>query len=253
MKFSGFPIANMLAPRVCGILVVLGFVGLFAGCKTPQEVASVQHSNPPPSGVEKLSFQKCEAMNDNNFMKNWEKIMPQEGTIAPDFIIFSQDGEPFNLQAQLHHDRHILLVSGSYTCDLSRKAEPMVQKLFDQYNDKIDINIVYTVEAHPFDTVSPYSRSNNIWVVQDNVKQGIEAKNPTTYEARLELAKQWKDRAKISPRMLIDNPENEFWTKYGQAPNMVFLIRKDGVIHTRQIKFEGKALEERITLLLQEQ
>ena len=114
----------------------------------------------------------------------------------------------------------------------------------------MDIYIIYTAEAHPIDHPSPYSRENSIWIRPENVRDSIEAKKPTTYGERKALSQQWEEKFKIRPKILLDNPHNEYWSLYGQAPNMAYLIDSDGIIIERQINFHLKKIEDKIKNLL---
>ncbi len=143
-----------------------------------------------------------------------------------------------------------MLVNGSYTCDISRGHIEEVTELTRSYRKKLSVYVIHTMEAHPSDVASPYSISNQVWPSKLNIKDGIEARRPKTYAERRQLTSKWVDLLSIEPEVLVDNPDNVFWTLYGQAPNMAFLIRPDGVISARQIFFEEKPMEKEIDKLL---
>ncbi|WP_394750572.1 TlpA family protein disulfide reductase [Spongiimicrobium salis] len=203
-----------------------------------------------PTDSDLLHFQVSEAVKQSDYFGIWDSIMPKKGILAPDFTIHSVEGDIFNLSEQLKKGRPILLVNGSYTCDLSRRSLPKIDALYQKYGSKIDIFIIYTMEAHPMNHPSPYSRENSIWIRSENLRDSIAAKKPETYGERKTLSRQWKEKFKIQPKILLDNPENDYWTLYGQAPNMVYLINSEGIIIERQINFHRKKIEDKMKDLL---
>src|SRR5690606_3943977 len=69
----------------------------------------------------------------------------QTGQQLPDILFYNLRGEKFTIT------RHApkLLISGSYTCDITRSKLQAVDSLYEKYKDKVDIYLVNTLEAHP--------------------------------------------------------------------------------------------------------
>ncbi|AWW00297.1 redoxin domain-containing protein [Arcticibacterium luteifluviistationis] len=196
------------------------------------------NSNTLSQDSDKIEFRKSEAMVDESFMRRWEFLLPQEGSKAKDFTLETDKAETFNLYKELKKGKPVLLINGSYTCDISRQNLPQVNQISKQFESKIKTVLIHTVEAHPKDAVSPYSLEEKIWPSKSNIRDNAEANQPLTYSDRKELTMKWKHEFDIDPEILIDAAKNDYWADYGQAPNMAFLIDADGTILSRQIFFE---------------
>ncbi len=99
------------------------------------------------------------------------------------------------------------------------------------YADAVHFVHIYTVEAHPSGTPSPYS--GEVWEEQYSVPQ------PRTYEERVARAKVMEESLGDNQLLLVDSltPEsmnNPVWCTYGPAPNPGFLIDQDGTILVSQ-------------------
>ncbi len=205
---------------------------------------------PTPEDSRPIVFKKSAAMQDDNFMMRWKFLVKKRGDKAPDFTIRYLNGKPFNLYEELQKGKPVLLVNGSYTCDISRGHIGEIADITHKYKKKLRVYIIHTIEAHPSDAPSPYSVSNKIWPSRLNVRDGIEAKSPKTYRERRELTSKWIEVLHIEPKVLVDSADNLFWNRYGQAPNMAFLISPEGKISASQIFFEEKPMEKEIDKLL---
>ncbi|MCB0661700.1 MAG: hypothetical protein KDC24_03085 [Saprospiraceae bacterium] len=227
------------------VLIYLCLISGFFACETTQKNENSDDNVGGQAVVmnEDIKVQKSVAMEDANFLATWDAIIPKPGSKAPDFTLFSKEGQVFNLYEELKGGKPVLLVNGSYTCDLAQSSLQNLNQLFSKYSDKINFNLIYTVEAHPFDAVSPYSMDNKIWVKEQNQLNNIESKKPVKYSDRVKNAFLWDEKFNILPRILIDSPENTFWTTYGQSPNMVLLIKPNGEVYYRQMVFSGELLE----------
>ena len=183
---------------------------------------------------------------------DWDSLAPKTASKFPSFTIFKLNGEQFDLYTELQKGRPILLISGSYTCDITRSWLPDIDELTQLYQDHLDVYMIYVVEAHPVDAASPYSKKHKIWIVEKNIEDSIETKRPTTYLERKNLGKQWIDRFNIKSELLIDNPNNVCWVSFGRKPNMAYLIKPDQILYARQKWFERESLEKEIKNLLRD-
>lgn len=134
-------------------------------------------------------------------------------------------------------ERPILLISGSYTCDVTRESMQLIDSLFSKFRRQVDIYLVNTLEAHPDDSPSPYSAEPEVWLARSNIKGGIAAPQPKTMEERSSLAEKWIKESDIKLPVLLDGPNNEFWNFVGQAPNMAVLVN-EGVVVLKQSWFD---------------
>ncbi len=232
---------------------LLIFGSLFLSCSQQTE-DSVTSNKGLPEDDAVILFQKSEPWIDPDYDLPWrewhESILIEKNEIVPDFTLYTPEGTPFNLYNELSKGKPILLVSGSQTCPISRKKITPVNEIAQKYDDDLTIVMVYTIEPHPFDTVSPYSTTNEIWTERKNIEEGIHVKQQRTYKERKKASKEWQDEYGIKPLMLVDNPNNEFWQTFGQASNMAYLINLDSTVFWRQAILQPRRLERNINLLL---
>lgn len=173
----------------------------------------------------------------------------QSGQELPDISFYTPEGEAFKL-SQKEPVRPKLLISGSYTCDITRKKLNTIDWFYEQYKDKVDIYLINTLEAHPQSSPSPYSMSEAPWLVMDNIEAGIAADQPSTIEERMNLAEKWVIERNIKTPILLDGSKNEFWNQVGQAPNMAILLSSTGEVILKQSWFEELEMKEAIENLL---
>lgn len=180
---------------------------------------------------------------------NWEQLGIQKGQPVPDFTLFSEKGKPFRLSSELKKGRPIVLISGSYTCDVSRGNMEAIKAFYKQFEDEMVFFMVYTIDAHPFDTGSPYSPEGKVWIAKNNVRDNVKAAQPKTYKQRVELARKWMTENSIAFPVLVDNPDNLFWKKFGQAPNMVYIITPSQEVFYKQAWFNKEKLAKQLESL----
>jgi len=234
--------------KIFVLLLLLGTSLLICNCDSHNISASSINAVPPDDEAE-ITYQKTTVFLLPTNYDNLDALL-KEGDIAPDFTLFTVDGEPFNLYHELDKGIPILLITGSYSCPFTRRKIPVINELTSSYNQKLTVALVYIVEAHPQDVENLYLTQDSIWIPKENLKKGIAIDMPKTYKERKEVCSVMQDTFSLNPIVLVDNPDNEFWMKYGQAPVMAHLIKPDKTISLRQIKFNSKLLKKRIDLLL---
>jgi len=180
---------------------------------------------------------------------NWEALGVQKGQTVPDFILFSQEGKAFNLSSEVKNQKPIVLISGSYTCDVSRANMKAIKSFQKKFSKDANFFLVYTIDAHPYDVASPYSAERKVWVAKNNIRDNIKAKQPKTYQERVALAQQWINDNSIEFPVLIDAPDNFYWKKFGQAPNMVYIITPEKEVLYKQAWFNEEKLAQQLELL----
>ncbi len=188
---------------------------------------------------ELIQFQVSEGVMNN---LDFGPLGLQTGQTAEPISLHDLKGKTFQLKPV--NNRPLLLITGSYTCDVTRNNLQAINTMYEKYKDVADIYLVNTLEAHPQSSQSPYSAEPEPWHAQDNINAGISAEQPRTLEERKVLAERWINEQSISTPVLLDGPNNEFWNQAGQAPNMSILISGDGEVVLKQDWFEEKALEE---------
>lgn len=176
----------------------------------------------------------------------WEMLGFHRGNRVPDFLLYSTDGTPYRLYKELSKKKPTVIINASHTCDFSRANLPAMKSIMDRYQSKTNMVIVYTIDAHPSDTLSPYAENDQPWIPPNNVRDKIETPQPRTYGERVGLSRKWKAENSISAPVLVDSPDNLFWNTFGQAPNMCYIISDSGYVEYRETWFNGQKLEQEL-------
>jgi len=158
-----------------------------------------------------------------------------EGESVPDFTLYTPEGERYRLQEELEEGLPIVLINGSYTCPRYRNKIGDINTLANYFADQIKFFIVYTVEAHPHEDISPYS--GTVWTGEQNFTDGILYNQPTTYGERLSIISAMREDFGIIPDILVDGVCNHWWLSYGPAANNAYLISPSGVVVTQHVWF----------------
>ncbi|MBN7801999.1 hypothetical protein J0A67_14085 [Algoriphagus aestuariicola] len=169
----------------------------------------------------------------------------QKGDPVDSLLLYTRSGDPLKMDFK-KHEKAILLISGSYTCDITRGNMEDIQSLFREFGSTVDIYLVNTLEAHPDDSPSPYSAEPEVWLAASNLRDSISAPQPKTMGERIRLADQWIKESNIQIPVLLDGPENRFWNFAGQAPNMAVLV-ENGIVVLKQPWFDYERMCETLT------
>jgi hypothetical protein len=73
---------------------------------------------------------------------------------------------------------------------------------------------------------------------------------PDTYAERVALARLTAEDEGITVPVLVDGMDNAVWCTYGPAPNIAYLIDRDGTIVTRQDWYVPSVMAEAVAGLL---
>jgi hypothetical protein len=95
-----------------------------------------------------------------------------------------------------------------------------IEKLREEFSEVARFAIVYIKEAHPEDE----------WQSENNVKQDVVYPQPQTFEARMELAKDFVDRMGVETETLVDDIRNTAMACYAAWPERIYVIDKSGHI-----------------------
>lgn len=171
---------------------------------------------------------------------NFDKVGPQVGDQLPNLNLWTMEGEPQHL-GDAWRGGPALLVTSSLTCPKSRSRWPELKEIVKKYGDKLNVVIVYVIEAHPVGSVCPYKGVED--VTPENERDGILRRQPTTLEKRLELAREFKRYLRISSPIYVDAPANPAWNALGAAPNIALLVNTDGIVIGRQNWFDGESMQ----------
>lgn len=119
------------------------------------------HHTPPPTGDPRdahltprqiATREARRARTGLDFENNGVK----PGDAVPDLDVVRLDGSPA-LLSKLWQEKPTLLVTASLTCGRSRVRQPWVEELAKKYQDRINVAVLYTIEAHPVVDPSPYA------------------------------------------------------------------------------------------------
>jgi hypothetical protein len=171
-----------------------------------------------------------------NYLGNFGTSGYQLGDTVNDFRLYERDGKAFLLSDGLATGLPILLISSSYTCPVFRGKVSEINELVKTYQGKIQIFVVYTVEAHPDIDISPYFGRVNTGA--SNINEGILFRQPKTYGERLDIVNAMLLDLKIDAPILVDGPCNNWWQHYGPAPNNATLIDGNGIVQIKHAWFD---------------
>ncbi len=177
----------------------------------------------------------------------FDKTGPQVGDQLPDLKLRTLKGEPQHL-GDAWHGGPALIVTSSFTCPKSRSRWPELKAIAEKYGEKLNVVIVYVIEAHPVGSVCPYKGVEE--VTPENQRDGILRQQPTTLDDRIKLAGQFERYLRVELPIYVDTMDNQAWKAFGAAPNKAFLVDSNGIVAARQGWFEGKSLREQIDGLL---
>ncbi len=94
---------------------------------------------------------------------------------------------------------------------------------FEKHGDKIHFLTIYIEEAHPTDG----------WALPVNEKAGINHAQPTTTEARADIAEICAVRLDMKMPMLLGDIDNRVDMDYAAHPVRIFVIDQNGIVFHR--------------------
>lgn len=171
-----------------------------------------------------------------NYLDNFTKSGYQPGDTVNDFKLFQKDGQSFVLSEGLATGIPVLLISSSYTCPVFRGKVQEINELVKTYKGKVQVYVVYTVEAHPDLDISPYFGRVNTGA--QNINEGILFRQPLSYGERLNIIEAMLADIKLDAPVIIDGPCNSWWQHYGPAPNNATFIDTNGIVQIKQAWFD---------------
>jgi Iodothyronine deiodinase len=120
---------------------------------------------------------------------------------------------------------------------------PALNKLYQDYRDRVAFHVVYIQEAHPIDA----------WQVSDNLKDDVLVKSTMTAEEREQTADVCLAKLRIELPALIDETDNRVERAYTAWPDRLYVIDRDGRIAYKSdagpFGFKPAAVEESLKKL----
>ncbi len=172
---------------------------------------------------------------------------PALGQPAPDIVAYRQDGTPLALSALLGR-KPVVVQLGSHSCPVYRYRRFDLAKLQREFGNRVEFVVLYTVEAHPAGSKSPYRDGE--WLTGINRLTGTRVDQPASLEARLRRAAWSRQRLQRQDRVLVDGMDDHGWRTYGAAPSAAFVIDAQGRIVLRQPWVEPRGIRAELQRLL---
>ena len=181
-------------------------------------------------------------------LAHFDQQAPRVGSPAPTFVLQGVDGEPVEL-AELIGERPIVIQLGSHSCPVYRYRRFSMERLIRDYQDRVHFLVVYTIEAHPTGSKSPYDDEE--WVTMINRVTGVRIPEPADEAERLERAAFSRDRLELSQTVLVDGLDNEVWSAYGGASSPGFVVDLEGRVALRQVWIDPSGIRKTLDRLLE--
>ncbi|MDQ3269594.1 MAG: hypothetical protein M3Q11_05335 [Pseudomonadota bacterium] len=174
---------------------------------------------------------------------------PQPGQTAPELEARRLDGTPVRLSEILDGKRPVVLQLGSHSCPVYRYRRFDIAKLQREYAGDVAFVVVYTVEAHPEGSKSPYRDGE--WLTNINRITRTRVRQPESTEARIAQAIWSTEKLGRNDMVVVDTFEDQTWQRYGSAPSAAFVIDTAGNIVLRQPWVEPDGIRRALDGLLQ--
>lgn len=219
------------SPPLCVVAIVVIWISSHtAYSQSATESGSVSFSDysppikpvsisPPPSTVAPLTRDRYSGVPIANMDIGYEVIRsrrnlaPKKGELAPDFDLSMADGENRYRLYELCQEKPVVLIFGSWGCDIFRETLAGWQELYDKYHEQAQFVFVYIREAHPIEYVNarPLGRAND----------------PKTLEQRKETARACQKQLRLPFLMLVDEIDDPCAVRWGAWPVRTFMIETD--------------------------
>ncbi len=182
-------------------------------------------------------------------LAHFEHQAPAVGEPAPTFELRGLDGETVRLE-ELLGDKPIVLQLGSHSCPVYRYRRFDMEDLARDFGDRVHFLLIYTLEAHPKGSKSPYEDEE--WVSLPNRVTGVFIDQPKDLPARTARAEFSAEKLKLPHQVLVDSMDNAVWSAYGSASSPAFVIDRHGNIASSQVWIDPKEIRRVLEELLAE-
>lgn len=155
---------------------------------------------------------------------------PAIGAPAPRFELRGLDGETVSLD-ELVGERPLVLQLGSHSCPVYRYRRFGMRELWEEYRGRVGFLLLYTVEAHPRGTPSPYrdpQRNGGEWDLLLNRVVGVRLPRATDLDERAAAARRSAEALEIPYPVAVDGMDDAVWRAYGAAPSAGYVLDRRG-------------------------
>ncbi len=163
---------------------------------------------------------------------------PDEGSKPANFTLETLDGETVNLND--FRGKPVVVQFGSYTCPAFRYEVDPLDKVMEEYGDKVAWLLVYGYEAHASDGK----------VSKDNVEAGIEVPTHKTLADREAAARTARRELDLTYPILIDGMDDAVTNAWDGHPNHGWVLDADGVVVSKQQRIQAETVREALDELL---
>lgn len=203
------------------LLLLIGWTILIPSPARAQQANAIHGAVPPadiirPSYSDEFSGKTVVSMEQAIAVLNRRhRNAPLPGERAPAFILKEQGTDRDISLASLHKDKPVVLLFGSYQCDVLGRGWPSFLRVYETYKDRVDFVMIYVREAHATDGMLIGSPT---------------FADPKTTQQRTRMATLCRSNMKVPFRILIDTIEDSTATRWAGWPIRVFVIGQDGVV-----------------------
>jgi len=182
-------------------------------------------------------------------LAHFESTAPAPGEIAPNFALPDLAGGELRLADHVGA-RPLVLVLGSESCPVFRHRRHWLRALERRYRGRVGFLAVYTREAHPVGSPSPYTGEEwDLWV---NRVSGVRVPAAASLASRVEQARRAERRLGLPMPFAVDTLDDTVWRAYGAASAPAFAIDTRGRVAARQVWSDPSALRRVLDALLRE-
>lgn len=174
-------------------------------------------------------------------------VAPAADTRVPDLTLYDLEGRVLSLH-DLIGERPVVMRLGSHSCPVYRYRRFSMADLQQEYADRVRFVVVYTTEAHPVGSVSPYSDEE--WLSPVNWITGVRVPQADDLEQRIAQARVSAQTLELPAEVYVDAMDNRFWDAFGRAPSPGFVLDRQGWVALRQVWVDPQAMRETLDRLL---
>lgn len=180
-------------------------------------------------------------------LSHFDGLAPAVGKPAPNFTLRDLDGKKIDLN-QMVGEKPIVLQLGSHSCPVYRYRRFSMETLRKKYQGRVHFQLVYTKEAHPAGSKSPFADGE--WLTWWNRLTDVRVAQPRTGADRLQQAQMSHRTLGINYPMAVDGMDDRVWRTYGAAASPAFVIDRRGRIVLRQVWIDPQGIDEALRKLL---
>jgi hypothetical protein len=165
-------------------------------------------------------------------LSHFPDLAPAPGEALPELEVLTLDGRRVPLHGLLGRGPVVLQV-GSVSCPVFRYRRHGMARLARELGDRVTFVVLYTREAHPVGSPSPYTGEEwDLWI---NRLAGVRVGDTERDEERRRRAEAVRSRLELSSLVVVDPEANAGWRALGRAPSAAFVIDRDGRVVARQL------------------